>query len=591
MNRGARRANMLGTKRLVKVVVLAGLAGACTGQIQSEEEATAGSGGGAPAANPGDPAQPGGSTNTPPSSLGPGTTPATPGAPAVPGAAPLRRLTVREYTNTVRDLLGVTPPGRALSVNGDAAGFAIGAPVSTATDASRLLESAEQLAQAAAGKISSLLPCPNPTDAAAEAACAKTFIQQFGRRAFRRPLDNDEVNELLAVYTGHRESAIGYAFPDAIRAVVTAMLASPFFLYRAELGPAKPQRDGAFVRFNSHEVASRLSYGLWATMPDDALFAEADAGKLATPEQIANQARRMLKDARFREALDDFHLQWLEIEGLPTEPAKDPHFKDHNPALVQAMMAETKAFIDDLFAGANATGSLEKFFTSTATTVDPALGKLYGVDGAGAGKTVNLDPKQRAGILTQASFLSMHADTAESHPVRRGAMMMRRVFCVDVPPPPNMDVGEPKPPTPGVTTRQRYDEHSKQECASCHRMTDPLGFAFEHYDAIGGYRTMDQGQPVDASGSIDLPSGKVTFKDAVELAQQLPQVKEVQHCLAAQWLRYLLRRNEFDGDKGSLDKAIEAFARPERDVREMLVGLVQSRAFTHRTPSPGEVLP
>ena len=128
---------------------------------------------------------------------------------------------------------------------------------------------------------------------------------------------------MLAVYTSHRDASIGAPFPEAIRSVVAAMLTSPFFLYRAELGPAKALRDGSFVRFNSYEMASRLSYALWATMPDDVLFTEADAGRLSTPQQIEQQARRMLKDARLSETITDFHMQWLEVEGLPGEPDKD----------------------------------------------------------------------------------------------------------------------------------------------------------------------------------------------------------------------------------------------------------------------------
>ncbi len=568
--------------------------GACSGSIgepEPEEEIPGEPGAapaGGPASGPGASPAPGGGGGGQPQ--GPGGGGGNPSAPPQPGVAPLRRLTVHEYSNTVRDLLGTAAAGKSLSIDSDRAGFTIGGPLSTATDASRVIDTADQVAAAASAKIAALLPCPNVT-AATEGACAREFIEKFGRRAFRRPLDGGEVDDLFAVYNHHREPAIGYGFPEAIRAVVSAMLSSPFFLYRAELGPGKPIVDGKFVRFNSHEVASRLSYALWATMPDDTLFTEADGNRLSTPDQIEAQARRMMKDERFRETIHDFHLQWLEIEGLPTEPAKDAKFKDHTPELVQAMLAETKTFVANLFVGPQATGSLEQLFTSTKTTVDSSLAKLYGVTAAAPGpREITLDPKQRAGILTQASFLSMHADTGESHPVRRGAMLMRRVFCIDVPPPPNMEVGEAKAPAPGLTTRERYAEHAKQECASCHRLTDPMGFSLEHYDATGAYRTQDQGQMVDASGKLDLPSGAVSFADGVELAKKLPQIPEVQECLTAQWLRYSLRRNEFEGDKASLTAARAALTRSSGDMREMLAAFFKSQAFTHRAPATGEVL-
>jgi hypothetical protein len=563
------------TPHALAAVALA-ICAACSGRIGASAP-----GGSDPAGAPSTPTppgqQPGASGGNMPGGAGPGG--AGPSVPVVPGAAPLRRLTVREYSNTVRDLLGAQArPPRDFSLDQDAAGFAIGGPVSTATDASRLLESADVLA--AAADIPTLVPCPNPTPASEE-TCARDFIQRFGKRAFRRPLAADEVGDLLAVYTAHRGPEIGANFPDAVRAVVAALLSSPFFLYRAELGMARPVRDGAVLRFNPFEMASRLSYGLWSTMPDDTLFAEAEAGRLQTPEQIDQQARRMVKDARFRDALDDFHLQWLEIAGLPTEPPKDARFKDYTPELVTAMMAETRGFVAQLYAGAQASGSLDRFFTASPTPADPGLAKLYGESAA----------RERAGVLTHASFLAMHADAGESHPVRRGAVLMRRVFCIDVPPPPNMDVGETKPPAPGLTTRDRYAQHAEQPCASCHKLTDPIGFAFEHYDAIGAFRAMDQGKPVDASGGIDLPSGRLQWADAVELGRKLPATPEVQQCLATQWLRYLLRRNEFDGDQPSLQAATAALGGSSLDFREALYALVKSRAFTHRAPSPGEVLP
>jgi hypothetical protein len=571
------------------------LGAACTGQIQDGRSSSSGTPGAPGGGNP----TPGGKQPDPGTpGTGPIGTPSTPPAtgPAAnnPGPAPLRRLSTREYTNTIRDLLGVAATAaRDFAVDQDAGGFAIGGPVSTSVDTARLLDAAEQVASAAAAKIATLVPCPTvPADAAGQADCAGKFITQFGRRAFRRPLTPDEVKDLQAVYTAHRDAEIGYAFPDAIRAVVAAMLTSPFFLYRAELGGAAPLKEGTLVRFNSHEMASRLSYGLWGTMPDDQLFTEADAGRLATPEQIEAQARRMLKDPKVRDAVADFHLQWLDVEGLPTAPQKDARFKEFTPDLVAAMLSETVAFSTDLFQGPQATGSLDKLLTATATTVTPALAKLYGATAAGTGaQAVNLDPAQRAGILTQASFLAMHADAGDSHPVRRGAMVLRRVLCTEVDPPLDMEVGQPKMPAPGLTTRERFAEHAMNPCATCHRLTDPIGFAFENYDAIGAYRTMDQGKPVDATGTLALASGEVKFKDAVSLVKALAQTPEARDCMATQWLRYFVRRAELPGDEASLRAARESFKRSNYDLRELLVALAKTRAFTHRTPSAGEVLP
>src|SRR6185436_14771335 len=207
--------------------------------------------------------------------------------------------------------------------------------------------------------------------------------------------------------------------------------------------------------------------------------------------------------------------------GLPKEPPKDPKFTAYTPQLVEAMLKETAAFANEVFAG---DGKLERLLTGTPSAIDPALAKLYGAP----------DPTQRAGVLTQASFLAMHANAADTNPVRRGAVVLRRLLCNDVQPPVNMDVGQPKPPAPGLTTRERFAEHAENPCATCHRLTDPIGFAFENYDAIGAWRTTEQGKAIDASGTLALSGSDLKFKNAVELARGLAGAKDVRECLATQ---------------------------------------------------------
>jgi len=551
------------------IVLLAIGFSACTGRISEDAVSDTPPGSKPPAGTGGQGGMMGGGGTMMPPPMGPN----------APGASPLRRLTVREYNNTLRDLLGIAAGSQDLGVDQDAGGFAVGGPVTTSGDAARLLDAAEQLATSAAAKITSLLPCATvPADAAGQGECAKKFITQFGRRAFRRPLAADEVTDLMAVYNAHRGGEINYPFDQAIRSVVAAMLTSPFFLYRAEGANVPPVKEQGLVRFSSHELASRLSYTLWGSMPDDALFAEVDAGRLSTPEQIEAQARRMLKDPKVKDAIADFHLQWLYVDGLPKEPPKDPKFTAYTPQLVTAMLSETAGFANEVFAS---DGKLERLLTGTWTPGDPALAKLYGT----------MDPAQRAGVLTQASFLAMHANAGDTNPVRRGAVVLRRLLCNDVQPPANMDVGQPKPPAPNLTTRERFAEHAENPCASCHKLTDPIGFAFENYDPIGAWRTMEQGKKVDASGTLNLTGGDLKFSNAVELMRGLATSSEVRECVATQWLRYFARRNETAGDTASLQAAGEAFAKSSYDLRELLVALTRARAFTHRSPSAGEVLP
>jgi hypothetical protein len=574
--------------RLTLALTGALLIGACAGEIGS-------SSGVGPGATPGDdptpgPSGPGGSPGGPPITGSPVGGPQPSDMPNVPGPAPLRRLSVREYRNTVRDLLGVdVPAGVDFAIDRDTAGFSVGSPVATSTDASRLLEAADQLSTAVAGRLPGLLPCPTvPADNAGQSACAQQFIQKFGRRAFRRPLSADEVADLKAVYDAHRGAEINQGFPQAIQAVVAAMLVSPNFLYRNELGSATPLREGqgsnVVLRFNGHEMASRLSYALWGSMPDDQLFAQADANKLGSAADIEGQVRRMLGDPKAAQTMEDFHLQWLEVDSLAKAP-KEASFKDFTPQLVQAMLAETVGFTRDLMS-AGGSGKLAELLTGNVAVGDPALAKLYGAAAGGMP-----DSKQRAGILTQASFLATHATSQDSNPVRRGAVVLKRLLCDEVPPPPNEDIPPPEPPKPGVTTRERFTKHDESMCATCHKLTDPIGFSFEHYDAIGAFRQTDQGKPVDATGSLELEGQQLRFNDVIELAPALAGSKKVQACVARQWLRYLVRRPETPGDEASLKLAGEAFEKSGFDLRELLVALAKTRAFTHRTLNPGETLP
>jgi hypothetical protein len=511
--------------------------------------------------------------------------------PSAPGKVPLRRLTIREYKNSIRDLLGIADVStKDLAVDQPVAfsGYSAGAAITSAPDVRVLLDKAEQFSTAGMARVATLVPCIT-TPTAAD-ACARQFVEQFGRRAFRRPLIEEEVVRLLALYTAQRSPDIGADFSGAIRSVVTAILQSPNFLYRHELGPVAPLRDGNLVRFNPHEMASQLSYALWASMPDDRLFQQADAGKLQSPADIQAEAKRMMVDPKAKEGYSDFSIQWLNLTQLPYAQ-KDPslNFTDQ---VAQSMLKETGEFVSDLFLGPKATGSLDALFTSRTSFVDQTLAGIYGLPGVtGTAMTpVTFDAKQRSGILTQASFLTMHGAALGSFPVRRGAQIVRRLFCTDVELPLNVVVTEPPPAVAGETTRQRFAKHSENACATCHKVFDPLGFAFENYDGLGRYRTTDNGQPVDASGSLTLSYGFVSFNNATELVSGLAKDEQVQDCVATQWTRYFLRRKEEPGDMASLMQAQSTFRSSALDMRELLVAIATSDSFAKRTPAVDEVM-
>ncbi len=517
----------------------------------------------------------------------------------VPGPAPLRRLTRLEYENTVRDLLGLTtvPKGKIGTFSADqesaASGFLRGGSVTAAPDARALLLAAEELSAAALQQVPALLPCaPVPAAAPEQDACADKFIAGFGRRAYRRPLTDAELEDARGLYRAQRAPDAGATFPQAIANVVTAMLQSPYFLYRWELGPAAPLKEGQLIRFNQHEVASRLSYLFWSSMPDDKLFAAADGGKLSTPDQVAAEARRLLADARASDALNDFHLQWLSMGGLADMP-KDPSLTDYNPEVAQAMLKETREFVASVFLGPKADGKLETLLTSNASFANAALAKIYGLKDVTGNdlKPVTFDPAQRSGLFTQGTFLSVKADAIDSHPIKRGDSMLSKLLCMHLEVPANIVIPPLPEPLPGQTTRERVSVHSDSACATCHKLLDPIGFAFENYDAIGAYRTTDAGKPVDASGVFPLGSGELKFKNAIELLPQLAKTPEVQDCMVTQWWRYALRRGELPSEEPSLKLVREAFQQSGHDMRELLVAFTRTRAFSHRKPSLDEVLP
>jgi hypothetical protein len=513
-------------------------------------------------------------------------------AKTVPGAAPLRRLTRLEYDNTIHDLLGVSvSPSAKLSADqgSNESGFMTGGSISGSTDARGVMSSAEDVAAAALQRLPMLLPCNAvPTARPAQDTCADQFVEQFGLRAFRRPLSATELDDLKALYRAHRDPAVGDSFENAIGAVITAVLQTPQFLYHWEVGPGAPLKDGNLLRYGPFELASKLSYLFWATMPDETLFTAAKNGTLNSPDDIAREARRLLASDRAKAGVQDFFIQWLELQNL-SDLAKAPDFTLFTPQLVQAMGQESRDFIANLFFGAKATGKLEALLTSPTSTIDANLAKLYGVTGfTGTGtKTMDLDATKRAGIFTQAGFLTAKAEPDVTHPIKRGDAILRRVLCMELVIPADLVVPTLPEPQPGQTTRERYSVHHDLACATCHKLIDPVGFSFEHYDPIGAWRDTEEMKPIDATGTFTLQAGDIKFNGAVELMKQLAKSPEASECMATQWMRYSLRRRELGTEDPTL-KVLQA-SLAGGDIRELMVAATKARTFTHRAPSPGEV--
>ncbi len=503
-----------------------------------------------------------------------------------PGATPLRRLTSFEYDNTVADLLGDdSRPSSAFVSDAAAGGFdthAATQPLSQ-LQAEHYMDAAEALAATAVVDRDALLNC-DLLDVGFD-ACAERFIDDFGRRAFRRPLTDEERDAWWGLYT---EANAAHGYTEAIELLVQAFLQAPSFLYRVELGttPAGPElTEGSAVRLSDYEMASRLSYLLWASMPDDALLDQAEAGQLGTPEELEAQARRMLDDPRARRAVTEFHAQWLrlhEVEHVTKDPVAYPEYDEQ----IRAWSArQTRMFVEHVVFDGE--GDLGTLLTADYGYLNEPLAEFYGVDTDVVGDTlrrVQLDPERRAGLLTQASLLSVLGKPDQSSPVLRGAFVRDAFLCQPLPaPPPDVDTTLPDI-EPGVSTRERLSRHSEDPaCAGCHTLIDPVGFGLEHYDGVGRWRDQDQGLEIDASGEL-LGTDDIdgAFDGAVQLAHALASSEQVQGCFVRQWFRFAQARAETDDDACSLAVLDEAFVNSEQNIVELLVAQTQTDAFAYR---------
>jgi hypothetical protein len=485
-----------------------------------------------------------------------------------------------EYNNTVRDLLGdKTSPAADFGAEEEALGFNNNAAnlVTSSTLAEKYMLAAEGISARATEALSRILPCD--PEVSGEEPCAREFIDYFGARAYRRPLAPGEADMLFAAYSFGRTV---HNFREGIRMVIEAALQSPHFLYRVELGSDAGPSEG-IVHLNDWEMASRLSYFFWGTMPDDELFAAAEAGLLQTKEQISGQARRMLEDPKARQTSVDFHRQWLDYDRIASA-TKDPAlFPSWTPALREAMREETERFIDAVIFEEN--GDIGALLTAPYTYLTPELAAFYGVTApTGPGfERVDLDPTERAGLLTMGSLLTLNAHSNQTSPVHRGKLVREAFLCDIMPmPPPDVMITVPTP-DPNSTARERFAEHSKNEaCKGCHELMDPIGFGFENYDPVGRFRTEENGAPVDATGSLVESDINGDFDGAVELAHKLTGSEDVRACYATQWFRYASGRGETHADDCSMAALRERFKATGGNIKELLVALTQTDAFLYR---------
>jgi len=458
--------------------------------------------------------------------------------PLDPGRTVARRLSATEYNNTVRDLLGVgiRPADAFPADGGGGGGFDNNADTLFVPPIlmEKYLEAADELMEAADPAV---LLRVAPAWFRPEKSAARANLQAFARRAWRRPPAREDLRRLASIYDRTRLS--GAAHDVAVKAAAKAVLVSPRFLFRTERDPAGKDP----VPVDAHSLASRLSYFLWSSMPDDRLSALADSGKLSKPAVLEAEVRRMLADPKARVLSEQFVGQWLGIRTLGSVAAPDPGmFPGFTPDLRTAMVAEPVEFFAGLLAS---DGSLLDLLDADYAWVNAALAEHYGLPEVAGTNFVRvaLADHNRGGITGMAAVLTQTSYPRRTSPVLRGKWLLEEVLGTPPPPPPPLvaTLSTDDAKRDGLTFRQRLEQHRKDpNCAACHNRMDPLGFALENFDPVGRWRTKIGEEAVDASGKLvsgEEVNGPVALKKALLARKDL----FIRH-LAEKMLAYALGR-------------------------------------------------
>ncbi len=498
------------------------------------------------------------------------------------------RLTHTQWENTVVDLLGLSAPtGLSENFRTDPAigGFMFDNQATVLEVDQTLWQAyrgaAVQLAEqvtADAAAMEAILP-PDGGDADAR---AEQFVVEFGRRAYRRPLAEDEVTQLVALFSEAPSLYEGVdPFVAGVRLTLETILQSPHFLYRIE---TSNDVSGDVIPLSSWERASRISYFLWDSMPDDALLDIAAEDGLADADGVAAQVDRMLSDPRARAVVDHFHGQLFQAIKFPNVDPSPAFYPDAPPDLGEIVGEEFERFVADVVFDRG--GSLNELLTSTSTFVNDDLARIYGLEGSFGPSWVaaELDPTQRRGILTQAAFLAAHATTANPDPIHRGVFVAQRLACMVIAAPP--DGVPPVPSAEGRTNRQTVEDHTEQagsSCVTCHGgMINPFGFPFENYDSTGAWRVMDAGMTVDASSDISLDGAQVHVNNAIDLVEALAASPSVHACYLRHWLEFAHGRPTATEDLAFTTRVGGDSLDGDLPVRELLIQITTSRAFLSR---------
>ncbi len=502
-----------------------------------------------------------------------------------PPAVGLRRLAHDEYRFTVSDVLPGTEaktavgaavasfPPDPISLN-----FKNNASFLEVNDVlfSEYFTAAESIAEKAVADLPTLLPCTAPGTTAGDLTCAQQFINRFGRLLYRRALSADEASAYSTLYSAARTR--GDAFPTAIQGVVMAFLLSPNFLYRVEVDDAA---TGSVRPVSSVELASRLSYLLWRSAPDDTLLAQAERGELATPDQVEVAANRLLADPK-ASRFTQFFEESLDVDAIASLQRDTTIFPNLDAQLPQLFLEETQRFITQVtFAG---DAKLSTLLTAPYTFVNGPLAQHYGISGVtGANFSKVSVTGQRGGLMTLAGPLVNHDKQNRTSIVNRGLKVRTQLLCQIVPAPP------PNVPALGTvsadqTQADRLAQHRQDPaCAGCHTRMDPLGSAFEQLDAVGRARTTDEhGRALSASGTLSGTDVDGDVTDARDLMSHLARSPMVHDCLVTNLSRFASGQKEASDNTCQTFQLKARFRQSGGNVKDLLVGLARSDDFRFR---------
>jgi hypothetical protein len=497
------------------------------------------------------------------------------------------RLTHAQLRNTLLDVFGYTGPAvDALPPDARLEGFANGAD---RLGVPPLLmdyyyKASDEVSTDVVRRSAELLPCP--LGGLGRGGCLRTFLTTVGLRLWRRPLAAAELAQLEQVYA----AASGAGGADlGLKTVVEALLLSPNFLFRFELGDDRS--PGAVTRLTDHELAAALSYTLWDAPPDAALLELAGAGKLRAPGVLRAQAARLLASPRRASlALTSFLAQWLRIDGLLSLGKDSTLYPMYTRQVAQDLLEETRLTIDGVVFQPGGDRSLRTLLTASFGYVSSKSAKLYGVTKKGSDLArVELAPGERRGLLTQAAFLAAHADADATRLVDRGKFVREEVLCAEVPPPPDEFKFDESKITEDMTGREKLTAHARNPfCANCHALFDGIGFALESYDAVGRFRTTDKDKPIDPSGTLPLPGRPpLVFTSFVDLVDQLARLREPYACFASHYLGYATGRPPSRIPACEREPIVRAFLESGYRLDALVLAVIESPGFaTRRNGNP-----